>query len=78
MLIGGTVGDMQYGAHLPLIDFDGHGWTARSLAAYAGAARQLGTQAGPNRIKAVAGEAGLTRFRLAAQTPFNHVYEVRP
>ena len=23
-------------------------------------------------------EAGFTRFRLAAQTPFNNVYEVRP
>jgi SAM-dependent methyltransferase len=41
-------------------------------------AAALGTQAGPKRIKAVADEAGFTRFRLAAQTPFNHIYEVRP
>jgi 2-polyprenyl-3-methyl-5-hydroxy-6-metoxy-1,4-benzoquinol methylase len=43
----------------------------------AGAAA-IGTQAGPRRIRAIAEEAGFTRFRLAAQTPFNHVYEVRP
>ncbi len=33
---------MQFGAHLPLIDFDGRGWPAGSLAAYAGTARRLG------------------------------------
>ena len=38
----------------------------------------LGTQAGPARIREVVTEAGFTRFRLAAQTPFNNVYEVRP
>ena len=38
----------------------------------------LGTQAGPARIRAVVEEAGFTRFRLAAQTPFNLVFEVRP
>jgi alkanesulfonate monooxygenase SsuD/methylene tetrahydromethanopterin reductase-like flavin-dependent oxidoreductase (luciferase family) len=35
---------MQYGAHLPLIDFDGQGWPSRSLTAYAGTARRLGYQ----------------------------------
>jgi len=40
--------------------------------------RALGAQAGPARLRAVATEGGLSRFRLAAETPFNHVYEVRP
>jgi hypothetical protein len=38
----------------------------------------LGTQAGPNRIRTVTAAAGFTRFRQAAQTPFNMVLEVRP
>ena len=38
----------------------------------------LGAQAGPARIRAVVEEAGFTRFRIAAQTPFNLIYEVRP
>ena len=38
----------------------------------------LGAQAGPARIAAVVAEAGFTRFRRAAETPFNHVYEARP
>ncbi|MEV6281805.1 class I SAM-dependent methyltransferase [Kribbella sp. NPDC051770] len=38
----------------------------------------LGTQAGPARIRDVVTAAGFTRFRVAAQTPFNLVYEVRP
>jgi alkanesulfonate monooxygenase SsuD/methylene tetrahydromethanopterin reductase-like flavin-dependent oxidoreductase (luciferase family) len=33
---------MQYGAHLPLIDFHGRGWRRETLPAYAGTARQLG------------------------------------
>jgi hypothetical protein len=33
---------MEYGAHLPLIDFDGRGWSQRGLASYVDAARQLG------------------------------------
>jgi len=37
----------------------------------------LGTQAGPARIRDVATTAGFTRFRIAAQTPFNNVLEVR-
>jgi SAM-dependent methyltransferase len=40
--------------------------------------RALGTQAGPARIRDVVTTAGFSRFRLAAQTPFNNVYEVRP
>jgi 2-polyprenyl-3-methyl-5-hydroxy-6-metoxy-1,4-benzoquinol methylase len=38
----------------------------------------LGAQAGPKRLEAVCREAGFTRFRLATQTPFNLVLEVRP
>jgi hypothetical protein len=33
---------MRYGAHLPLIDFDGRGWRPGELASYADAARRLG------------------------------------
>jgi SAM-dependent methyltransferase len=38
----------------------------------------LGAQAGEAAVRAVVTEAGFTRFRLAAQTPFNAVYEIRP
>jgi SAM-dependent methyltransferase len=38
----------------------------------------LGTQAGPARIRDVTTAAGFTRFRTAAETPFNLVFEVRP
>lgn len=38
----------------------------------------LGAQAGPARIGDVAGKGGFSRFRTAAQTPFNLVYEARP
>ncbi|MDP3000671.1 MAG: methyltransferase domain-containing protein [Bryobacterales bacterium] len=38
----------------------------------------LGAQAGEDRIKKVTAEGGFTRFRRAAQTPFNLVYEARP
>jgi len=41
-------------------------------------AAALGTQAGPAKIHEVTRQAGFTRFRTAAQTPFNLVYEVRP
>jgi SAM-dependent methyltransferase len=37
----------------------------------------LGAQAGPARIGAVVDEAGFGRFRTAAETPFNLVFEVR-
>ncbi|CAN5863799.1 class I SAM-dependent methyltransferase [soil metagenome] len=50
--------------------------TPSSLAQPVGLA--LGTQAGPSRIRDVVTEAGFTRFREAARTPFNLVYEVRP
>jgi SAM-dependent methyltransferase len=49
--------------------------TPSSLAQEVGLA--LGTQAGPARIKDVTTTAGFTRFRIAAQTPFNNVLEVR-
>jgi SAM-dependent methyltransferase len=38
----------------------------------------LGTQAGPAKIRDVTTAAGFTRFRIAAETPFNLVFEVRP
>ena len=38
----------------------------------------LGAQAGEKAIGDVVRQAGFTRFRRAAQTPFNIVYEARP
>ena len=38
----------------------------------------LGAQAGEARLRTVTQQGGFTRFRRAAQTPFNHVYEARP
>jgi ubiquinone/menaquinone biosynthesis C-methylase UbiE len=38
----------------------------------------LGAQAGEAAIRQIATEAGFTRFRRAAETPFNQVYEIRP
>jgi hypothetical protein len=38
----------------------------------------LGAQAGEARIGKVVSEAGFTRFRRAAETPFNLVFEARP
>jgi SAM-dependent methyltransferase len=38
----------------------------------------LGAQAGESRIADVVSEGGFTRFRRAAETPFNLVYEARP
>lgn len=37
----------------------------------------LGAQAGPSRIQEVARAAGFERFRVAATTPFNQVFEIR-
>ena len=38
----------------------------------------LGAQAGEAAIRRIATDAGFTRFRRAAETPFNLVYEARP
>jgi ubiquinone/menaquinone biosynthesis C-methylase UbiE len=38
----------------------------------------LGAQAGESAIRRVVTDAGFTRFRRAAETPFNIVYEARP
>ena len=38
----------------------------------------LGAQAGEAAIRQITADAGFTRFRRAAETPFNLVYEVRP
>ena len=38
----------------------------------------LGAQAGEERLREVAGEAGFSRFRRATETPFNLVLEARP
>ena len=50
--------------------------TPASLAQDVGLA--LGTQAGPARIREITEAAGFTRFRSAAQTPFNRVLAVEP
>jgi len=50
--------------------------TPASLAQEVGAA--LGAQAGEKQIHRVASEAGFRRFRRAAETPFNLVFEARP
>jgi hypothetical protein len=49
--------------------------TPSSLAQEVGLA--LGAQAGEARIRDVVTTAGFTRFRRAAETPFNAVFEVR-
>ena len=38
----------------------------------------LGAQAGEKRLREVVLSAGFTRFRRAAETPVNIVYEARP
>ena len=38
----------------------------------------LGAQAGEARMRDVATQAGFGRFRRAAETPFNLIYEARP
>ena len=38
----------------------------------------LGAQAGEDAIRQLATDAGFTRFRRAAETPFNLIYEARP
>ena len=38
----------------------------------------LGAQAGEAPVNRLAADAGYTRFRRVAETPFNIVYEVRP
>lgn len=50
--------------------------TPASLAQEVGAA--LGAQAGEERIRSVVTSAGFTRFRRAAETPFNLIFEARP
>ena len=47
-------------------------------ASRAGRAYSLGAQAGEQAIARFVTDAGFTRFRRAAETPFNIVYEVRP
>ena len=63
------VGRMYYAASTMLC-------TPNSLAQEVGAA--LGAQAGEARLRRVATEAGFMRFRRAAETPFNLVFEARP
>jgi len=38
----------------------------------------LGAQAGERRLRGVLAEGGFTRFRRAAETPFNMILEARP
>ena len=44
----------------------------------AGNGPALGAQAGASRLKGVISEGGFSRVRVAAQTPFNYVFEARP
>ena len=62
------VGRMYYAASTMLC-------TPNSLAQEVGTA--LGAQAGEARLKRVATQAGFSRFRRAAETPFNLVFEAR-
>jgi 2-polyprenyl-3-methyl-5-hydroxy-6-metoxy-1,4-benzoquinol methylase len=62
------VGRMYYAASTMLC-------TPNSLSQEVGAA--LGAQAGEDRLRRVATEAGFSRVRRAAQTPFNLVFEAR-
>jgi SAM-dependent methyltransferase len=50
--------------------------TPKSLSQEVGTA--LGAQAGEARLRQVATDAGFTRFRRAAETPFNLVFEAKP
>ena len=38
----------------------------------------LGAQAGERRLREVLSQGGFTRFRRAAETPFNMILEARP
>jgi hypothetical protein len=38
----------------------------------------LGAQAGERRLREVASKGGFSRFRRAAETPFNLILEARP
>ena len=40
--------------------------------------RCLGAQAGEQRLRSVVAEGGFSKFRRAAETPFNLVFEARP
>src|SRR4029077_18263469 len=63
------IGRMMYSASTMIC-------TPASLAQEVGAA--LGAQAGGERIRDVVRGAGFKRFRRAAETPFNLVFEARP
>ena len=43
-----------------------------------GGTETLGAQAGEARVRKIANEAGFSRFRRAAETPFNNVFEAKP
>lgn len=63
------IGRAYYGASTLLC-------TPASLSQEVGLA--LGAQAGEKRLREVVTSGGFTRFRRAAQTPFNLVFEARP
>ena len=63
------IGRAYYGASTLLC-------TPSSLSQEVGLA--LGAQAGEKRLKEVVTSGGFTRFRRAAQTPFNLIFEARP
>ena len=58
------------------IDCDPNGTRSCDLSQPGG--YSLGAQAGEQAIADVVANAGFTRFRRAAETPFNIVYEARP
>jgi len=63
-----TVGRVYYGFSTLLC-------TPGSLSQDVGLA--LGAQAGPAKIRDVVTAAGFTRFRIAARTPLNTIFEIR-
>jgi hypothetical protein len=65
----GSIGRAYYGFSTLLC-------TPASLSQEVGLA--LGAQAGEARIRDVVQAGGFTRFRRAAETPFNLVFEARP
>lgn len=58
--------------------YSGSTWICCAHAIAEGGSHVLGAQAGATRLAEVLGEAGFSRVRVAAQTPFNLIIEARP
>ena len=88
VLLSAPSGSLDLEGDLPLAWTRSHGsgrvyYNASTLLCVPNALSQpggyaLGAQAGEAAIRRVVTDAGFTRFRRAAETPFNLVYEVRP